>query len=175
MRYLSSIASYIDRLSEWSGRTISWLVFLMVLIIFYDVSMRYLFQQGSVALQELEWHLFALLFLIGGAYTFKHNGHVCVDILSHSRWMTLKHRAWVQVIGGLFFLLPFSLLIIISSFDFVALSYQFAETSPDPGGLPFRYLLKSVIPLAFLLLILQGLVSIYRNLLIVLGKDENKR
>lgn len=175
MRYLTSIAAFIDRISEWSGRTISWLVLAMVLIVCYDVIMRFVFLQGSVALQELEWHLFALIFLIGSAYTFKHEGHVCVDILSHSRWMTPVRSAWVQVIGGLFFLLPFCLLITISSFDFVETSYRFAEKSPDPGGLAYRYLLKAVIPLAFILLLLQGLVSIFRNLLIVLGKEEIRR
>jgi len=175
MRYFLKIASYIDHLNEWVGRAVSWLVIVMVLLVCYDVTMRFLFLQGSVALQELEWHLFALVILLGGAYTLKHDGHVCVDIISNSQWMTVKRKAWVNILGAIFFLAPFCLLIIISSVGFVSNSFQFSESSPDPGGLPYRYLLKSVIPVAFVLLLLQGFSSVVHNVSIILNQEEAKR
>ena len=107
MLRLTQLINLIESFSEWSGRVISWLVLAMVLVIGYDVVMRYLFSTGSVALQELEWHLFALLFLLGATYTFKHDGHVRVDILYNSRPMNIRRRAWVDLLGGLFFLTPF--------------------------------------------------------------------
>ena len=82
---MNNIIRLIDAFSEWTGRAVSWLVLIMVLIIAYDVAMRYLFQSGSVGLQELEWHLFALVFMLGSAYTLKHDGHVRVDIFYQSR------------------------------------------------------------------------------------------
>lgn len=165
---IQKTADCIERFSERSGRLISWLVLAMVLLICYDVAMRYLFTSGSVALQELEWHLFALLFLLGGAYTLKHDDHVRVDLFYKGRFMNPLRRAWVDLIGGLLFLVPFCLLIIISSWPFVANSFSMGEGSPDPGGLPYRYLLKAAIPAGFALLLIQGIASILRNLLVIL-------
>ena len=145
---------------------------IIALIVFYDVGMRYLFLEGSVALQELEWHLFALLFLFGSAYTLKHDEHVRVDIFFRSRWMSPKRRAWVNLLGGLFLLIPFCLLVIISSGPFVFNSYQFSEMSPDPGGLTHRYLLKAAIPVGFALLLLQGLACMMRSLLTILDSEK---
>ncbi len=169
---LKRLIASIDTFSEWCGRTVSWLVLAMVLVIGYDVAMRYLFQTGSVALQELEWHLFALLFLLSAAYTFKHDGHVRVDIFYNSAWMTDRRRAMIDLFGGLFLLLPFCLMIIISSLPFVANAYGMSEGSPDPGGLPYRYLLKAAIPLGFSLLLLQGLAHMLRSLSILLEKKH---
>ncbi|NOZ55065.1 MAG: TRAP transporter small permease subunit [Gammaproteobacteria bacterium] len=165
----NSIAEMIDRINEWCGRIVSWLVFLLVLIIVFDVAMRYLFQTGSVALQELEWHLFAILFLLGASYTLKHDGHVRVDVFYQCHWMNDRKRAWVDLLGSLFFLIPFSLLIIVYSWPFVTRAFLIAEGSPDPGGLPYRFLLKGVIPLAFILIILQGLAVIVRSIRTIRG------
>ena len=150
----------------------SWLVLLLVLLVSYDVSMRYLFSGGSIALQELEWHLFAFIFLLGAAYTFKHDDHVRLDLLYQSRFMSDYGRAWVNMLGGIFMLLPFCILIIYCAWPFVSISFTSLENSPDPGGLPYRWILKASIPLAFILLILQGLADILKNLhLIMLEKS----
>jgi len=169
---LDHLISRIETISEWSGRATAWLVLGMVVVIGFDVTMRYLFQAGSVGLQELEWHLFALVFLFGAGYTFKHNGHVRVDIFYHGRHMDSRRRAWVDLLGGLLFLLPFCLLIIISSLPFVTSSFTIGEGSPDPGGLPYRFLLKAAIPVGFALLLLQGLAHMLRSLQILLGNNE---
>ena len=162
---MKSIISVIDSITERVGKTASWLVLVMVLLICYDVAMRYLFQQGNVALQELEWHLFALIFLLGSAYTLKHDEHVRVDILYQSRFVSDKQRALINILGTLFFLFPFCMLILISGWPFVENAFYYNEGSPDPGGLPYRYLLKGSLLVAFGLLILQGLSGLLKNIL----------
>ena len=163
-RSLKSAISNIEKISEWCGVLVSWCVLLMVLIIGYDVSMRFFFRISSGALQELEWHLFSIIFLLGASYTLKHEGHVRVDIFYRSHWMSDIKRAWVDLLGTLFFLLPFCILIIINSVDFVADSYANAERSSDPGGLSHRYLLKAAIPVGFGLLIVQGVAIILKSI-----------
>ncbi len=170
---IKTIIKTIDALNENIGRATSWLVLATVLLICYDVTMRYLFQQGSVALQELEWHLFALIFLLGAAYTLKHNEHVRVDILYHSRFLSDKHRALINILGTLLLLLPFCALILMTAWPFVENAYYYQEGSPDPGGLPYRYLLKGSILVAFGLLILQGIAECLRHLL-TLTEQEPK-
>lgn len=163
MLHLTPVIDLLEKIAELTGRAVSWLVLGMVLLIGYDVAMRYLFHIGSVGLQELEWHLFALIFLLGAAYTFKHDGHVRVDVFYHSRRMGTRGRAWVDLLGGLFFLLPFCLLIIICSAPFVANSFGMGEGSPDAGGLPYRFLLKAAIPVSFSLLLLQSVAHMLRS------------
>ena len=153
---IQSLVRRLEKISEWCGIAVSWCVLLMVLIISYDVFMRYFFQIGSVALQELEWHLFAILFLLGASYTLKHDGHVRVDIFYQSRKFSDIHRAWIDLLGTVLFLIPFCVLIIVSSWEFVSYSFRILEGSPDAGGLPFRFLLKAAIPLGFFLLLIQG-------------------
>lgn len=171
LAFLARTAAIIDTISEWSGRIISWLVLLMVILVGYDVSMRYFFRSGSVALQELEWHLFSLIFLLGAAYTQRHDDHVRLDLLYRSRFMNDRRRAWVNLIGGTAFLIPFCVLIIACSWRFVSQSFIFAEGSPDPGGLPYRWVLKAAIPAGFGLLLLQGVGELCRDLIRALGRE----
>lgn len=172
MQIITRLIKVIDSFSEWSGRAVAWLVLLMVIIVGYDVMMRYLFHSGSVALQELEWHLFALIFLLGAAYTSKHDSHVRVDIFYKSKFVSERQRAWLDLFGGLFLLIPFCLLIIISSIPFVTSSFLAGEGSPDPGGLPWRFLLKAIIPLSFSMLLLQGVADMLRCLIVLKQKKD---
>ncbi|MDH5325503.1 MAG: TRAP transporter small permease subunit [Gammaproteobacteria bacterium] len=169
---ISKFIEAIENISEISGRLMSWTVLLLVLIVVYDVFMRFFFKIGSVTLQELEWHLFALLFLIGAAYTFKHEGHVRVDIFYRGRFSP-RHQAWVDLLGFLFFLLPFCVVVIISSMPFVSAAFYIMEGSPDPGGLPMRFILKSAIPLGFSLLLLQGFAHFLRRVLQLFFPETN--
>lgn len=95
------------------GYVVSWLTSLMVLVVCYDVFTRYLLKASMVAVQELEWHLFAIVFLIGAAYTLKHDRHVRVDVLYMK--FSKKTQAWIDLIGILIFLIPFSILVIWTS------------------------------------------------------------
>lgn len=167
---IKKCADVLESISEWSGRLIAWMVLIMVLLVSYDVAMRYLFRSGSITLQELEWHLFSMIFLLGAAYTFKHDDHVRLDLFYQSHYMNDLRRAWVNIAGGVFFLVPFCLLVIISAWPFVSQSYIHMEGSPDPGGLPMRWLIKSAIPLGFFLLMLQGIADIFKNIVRVLER-----
>ena len=155
----------IERGIEWIGRAVSWLVVACVLLVCYDLSMRYFFHAGSVAIQELEWHLFAMLFLLGAAYTLKHDEHVRVDVLYRSRWVSDRQRLLIDTLGGLLLLIPFCTVLIYMTVPFVMDAFRFAETSPDPGGLPHRWMIKAIIPLGFLLLLLEAIALTVKNAL----------
>lgn len=127
----------------------------LVLLIVYDALMRYIFQSGSIALQELEWHLFDVVILLSIAYTLKENAHVRVDIFFDN--FSNKYKKLIDIFTTLFFILPFSLLIIYFSYDFVLMSFTQMEASSNPGGLEYRYLVKSLMPLAFVFVILQAI------------------
>ncbi|MDX9739866.1 MAG: TRAP transporter small permease subunit [Gammaproteobacteria bacterium] len=174
LRKLDGFARALDAIAEWTGRMVAWLVLVLVLVIVWDVAMRYLFQSGSIMLQELEWHLFALIFLLGAAYTLSHDAHVRVDVFLRSSRVGPRARALVDLLGTCLFLVPFCLLVISGSLPFVEASYRFGERSPDPGGLPYRYLLKAAIPLGFGLLLLQGLAMIARSLRILCLPDSER-
>ena len=131
---------------------------LLVLLIVYDATRRYLFHEGSVALQELEWHLFDVVIMLGIAYAMHRGAHVRVDIF-YDRFSP-RTRHVVDLVTMLFFVLPVSALIIYVSYDYVMMSFAQMEASSDPGGLPYRYLVKALIPLAFSLLILQAIREI---------------
>lgn len=169
MRILRTCAGFINALNEKVGRGVAWLSLAMVLLTAGDAIARYVFHTGAVAVQELEWRLFAVLFLLGAGYTFLHDGHVRVDIV-YSRLQD-RWKMWIDLFGGLFLLLPTCILIISTSNKFVAASWRLLEGSPDPGGLPARYALKAMIPIAFFLLALQGVA----NILAILAAKFDRR
>lgn len=166
------LAVKLEQFSEYTGKLVAWLVLILVLLVTYDVAMRYFFLSGSVALQEMEWHLFSLIFLIGSAYTLKHDDHVRLDLFYKSKFMNDERRAWINLIGSLVLLIPFCILIIATAWPFVVQSFVHLEGSPDPGGLSYRWLLKGSILLGFSLLLLQGLADICKNLNIILGEKS---
>ena len=170
MRFLRAYVRTIDILTERTGRAVSWLALLLVLVVVYDVFTRYVISASSVAVQELEWHIFSLLFLLAASYTLKHNKHVRVDVF-YAR-LTKKQQALVNIVGGIFFLLPFTLVIIVASWSYVSNSFFILESSPDPGGLPYRFVLKTAIPLGFMLFLVQGIAEIFRSVLVIADKPD---
>ena len=167
---LHSISNILEAISDLSGKVVSWLCLILVILMCYDVTMRYLFNQTSIAFFELEWHLFSLIFLLGAAYTFKHDKHVRVDVF-YSKFSPRK-KAWVNLIGTLVFLIPFCYIILKTSLQFANNSFQIKESSPDPGGLPARYLIKYAISLGFLLLMLQAIAQALRSFSFITQKQE---
>ena len=137
------------------------IVAVLVLLVVYDATARYLFSTGSIALQELEWHLFDVIILFGIAYTLRENAHVRVDIFYSS--YSEKTKALINIISSLFFILPFSFLIIYIGLGFVELSFTQNEASSNPGGLEYRYLVKALLPLSFFFLSLQALRDAKNN------------
>ncbi len=162
LNVLRKFVRFVDGLNERVGSVVSWFTTLLVLTVCLDVFTRYFLRRSSVAVQELEWHFFAVIFLLASAWALKHNKHVRVDVL----YMNFKPRnqALVNLIGSLLFLLPFAVIAIWSSQNFVLNSFRIGEVSPDPGGLPARYILKAMIPLGFSLILLQGLALAARSL-----------
>jgi TRAP-type mannitol/chloroaromatic compound transport system permease small subunit len=172
MNVLKTFIHWIDGLNEWVGRGVAWVTLVLVLVIFVDVVMRYLFNTSFVFTQELEWHLFGFIFLIGAGYTLLHDGHVRVDIIYQR--LGFKGQAWINLMGVIVFLIPGCLMIIITSFKFVLTSFLILEGSPDPGGIPFRFIVKGFIPAGFSLLLLQGISLGVHSLLQILGVETPK-
>lgn len=154
---LAIIEAFID----WTGRTVSWLSLLLVLVTFVVVVLRYIFDTGSIALQELTGYLHACVFLVGMAYTLQQNAHVRVDIF-YARF-SAKTRAWIDLSGALIFLLPFMLFISWISWEYIVNSWSVLEGSREAGGLPAVFLLKSLILVMTTLLSLQALTQVARS------------
>lgn len=170
MGILVKYIKLIDSFTENFGKIISWLATFMVIVVCYDVASRYIFNKSLVAVQELEWHLFGFLFLLGAAYTLKNDRHVRVDVFYDN--LSEKKKALIDMLGIIVFLIPFSLIVIYSSKNFVLFSYKFHEGSPNPGGLPYRFILKSAIPVGFILILIQGISLLFRNFLILINKQD---
>jgi TRAP-type mannitol/chloroaromatic compound transport system permease small subunit len=162
--------STINHINEWVGKTISWLTLLMVVITFIVVVLRYAFDIGWIALQESVLYMHAMVFMLGAAYTLRHDGHVRVDILYQR--CSDKTRARIDCLGTLFLLMPVTGFIIWSSWEYVADSWTIKESSRNSGGLPGVYLLKTTILFMAGLLILQSIALFLQNLLIVLGINQ---
>lgn len=168
MGVFTGIIRYIDRLNTWVGKLAGIVALLMVLVVTTDVIMRYAFNTTFVAVQELEWHLFGILFLIGAGYTLMVDGHVRVDVFYQR--LSPKGQAWINLIGVIFFLLPGCYLVLDTSWSFFEMSLRVNEGSPDPGGLPARYVLKAFIPIGFFLVTLQGVSMGIKAFLQIIGK-----
>lgn len=162
MRSLIYIERMFNRLSDLLGWISSILFILLVVNVVYDVIMRYAFNDVSIAFQELEWHLFAAVFLLGIPYAIKAGGHVRVDIFYER--LSLRAQAVIDILGTLFFLLPFCLLVAYFGIDFAKESYELGETSGDPGGLPYRWLIKSMISVSFIFMTISGLGLLIHSL-----------
>jgi TRAP-type mannitol/chloroaromatic compound transport system permease small subunit len=169
---LRRIAGWIDRFSRHAGHAVSWLTLAMVLLTTVDVIMRYVFRTGAVFVQELEWHLFGLVFLLAAGYALMMDAHVRVDIFYSQ--MSPRAKAWIDFLGTLLFLFPVCALVIWSSHKFIANSWGFQEGSPDPGGLPARYLMKSAIPLGFILVAIQGVSELIKSYLRIAAREGER-
>ena len=172
MEAIKVLTRWIDGLNQWVGRGVAWVTLGLVLVVFVDVVMRYLFNVSFVFTQELEWHLFGFIFLIGAGYTLLHDGHVRVDIIYQR--LGLKGRAWINLLGVIFFLIPGCVMVISTSWKFAANAFMMMEGSPDPGGIPFRFIIKGFIPVGFTLLLLQGFSLGLHSLMQILGIEKAK-
>ena len=159
----------LDRFSDIVGWIAGVLMLVMLVNVFYDAIMRYFFRSGSIAMQEMEWHLFSVVFLLGMSYTLKEEGHVRVDILYDN--FKPKLKAIVNIAGTFLFLIPLAVLIINGSVWFVHEAYVMGEISGDPGGLTHRYLIKAAIPISFVCLIISSLGFVVRNIRLYRGLE----
>ncbi len=159
-------------LIEAIGQAVAWLTLLMVLITFLVVVLRYGFDLGWIALQESVTYLHALNFMLGAAFTLKHDGHVRVDIFYQK--FGPRGRAWVDLLGTLLLLLPVCLFILLMSWDYVAESWAVLESSGEAGGLPLVFLLKSILIMMPVLLLIQGLILISESIATLRGRPVRR-
>jgi len=167
MKALLALSRVIDALNERVGRIVLWLVLATTLVSSANAGMRYAFGMASNAWLELQWYLFAAIFLLAAGYTLKHNGHVRIDILYGK--LSERGRAWIDLAGTLVFLLPFSLLLVWFSWPGFAAAWQHGEMSPDAGGL-LRWPVRLMLPLGFALLGLQGIAEIIKRIAFLRGQ-----
>jgi len=166
---LKKIDSFFEKLNLITGKILAILMLLLIINVFYDVVSRYFFHGGSIALQELEWHIFGVMILFGVSYALREEAHVRVDFLYNS--FSPKTKALINIFGTLLFIIPFSVFIIYVSYDFVMDSYVTHEISDDPGGLTHRWIIKAMIPLSFVYLIITSIGYITKNIILF---KENK-
>ncbi len=164
---LVKIEAVFDSVINIVGKITSVLLFLMILNVFFDVIMRYFFRNSSVGMQEMEWHLFSIIILLGVSVALKDEGHVRVDFLYEK--YSVRKKALLNILGTLFFLMPLALLIATGSIQFVMDSYSINEISEDPGGLTHRWIIKSMIPISFTFLIFTAIGYIVKNINIYRG------
>lgn len=162
----------IERFTDGLGKVTAWLTLLMGIVTFGLVVVRYGLKLNSIGIQESIIYMHSLVFLLGAGFTWKQQGHVRVDIFY--RRFSLRTQAWIDAVGGIIFLLPFCAFMFFISWDFVATSWRNLETSTEPGGIPAVFLLKTLIPVAAVLLGVQGVAEILKNCLHLMKLDSDQ-
>lgn len=176
MQRLLRLSKTIDAINERIGHFTDGFVFLMVLVGVWNVIGRYIGRAigqnlSSNALLETQWYLFDLVFLLGAAYTLKHDDHVRVDVF-YRNWPP-KGKAIADIVGTLLFLIPFCIMVLVFSWEAILNSWAVREVSPDPGGL-LRYPIKAMIIVSFILLIFQGISEAIKNFAVLTGNIERQ-
>lgn len=159
---LNKLIHTINNINEFIGRSIAWCLLAMVIITFFNVVLRYGFNLGSIAAQESVIYLHAFVFMLALAYTYKHDAHVRVDVFYTN--FSVTQKAWVDLLGTIILLLPFCFYMVISSWEYTHNSWKLLEGSAEAGGLPFVYILKTLIPVMPALLALQALVVVLTSI-----------
>ncbi len=160
---LQKFINFVNVINENIGKATSWLTGILVVLVCGRVLGRMLFDSEPVWLPELEWHLFAMIFLLAAGYTLKHDKHVRVDLFYAD--FSERDKALVNLVGALLFLIPWCCLIIWVSYDYALGSFKILEGSPNPNGLPYRFVVKFAITIGACLLLLQALAMVADSLL----------
>lgn len=166
MTLLLKLSRFIDALNERTGWLVMWLVLITTLIATGNALAKYLLGEGSNAWLEAQWYGFGAMFLLGAGYTLRHNGHVRIDIFYQR--LSPKGQAWIDLLGGVLFLLPVVGLLTWLSWPLLVESLRINEMSPDAGGLA-RWPIKLLLPLGFGLLLLQGISEIIKRIGVLTG------
>jgi TRAP-type mannitol/chloroaromatic compound transport system permease small subunit len=165
--------SFIDRLTDATYRATRWLVLVMIVLGAFNALARYATRYTGVAMSsnaalDVQWYLFAVVFLLGAAYGLRHGVHVRVDVV-HER-LSGRVRAWIELVGTVLLAIPFCVMMLVTSWPAVRNSWAIREGSPDPGGLA-RYPIKTVLLLGFALLLLQALMHVVRQVAVLRGRE----
>lgn len=168
---MKNYLNFLEKISENIGKSVSYLLLLMVFITVGVVVARYLFQTGSVVMQDSITYLHASVVILAMGYSLQTNSHVRVDIFYQK--MNEKQKAIVNLLGSFFFLLPFSIFTLWVSFPYVRRSWAMGEKSAEAGGIPAVFLLKSLLLALVFVLVLQAIIEISKNTLVLLNKEKN--
>jgi TRAP-type mannitol/chloroaromatic compound transport system permease small subunit len=163
---LLGLSRAIDAVNYWIGKWVAWLVVAAVLVSAANATVRKVFDTSSNAWLELQWYLFALVFLLCASWTLMANEHVRIDIVNNL--FSRRVRNWIDVFGHLFFLLPFTLVMIVTGWPFFLASWRVSEVSTNAGGL-LVWPIKFLVPLAFLLLFFQGISELIKRIAVMRG------
>ncbi|WP_020407947.1 TRAP transporter small permease subunit [Hahella ganghwensis] len=166
MRGLVKTDEFLGGVSNFCGHLATFAMLLMLVNVAFDVMMRYVFNDVSIGMQELEWHLYSVTFLLGVPFAMRRDGHVRVDIIYETR--SDRTKAFINLIGVVLFVIPFCALIAYYGYGFTVEAYELGEGSGDPGGLPYRWIVKSVIPLSAVLTGISGLAMFTQALRVLL-------
>jgi len=164
------IESWFDRFSNAIGYLSSFLLLLLVINVAYDVIMRYAFNDVSIAMQEMEWHLFSSIFLLGASYTLSQDGHVRVDLIYER--LSPPSQGVIDIVGTILFIWPFCYLVASFGINFAVEAYNINEMSGDPGGLPDRWIIKSMVSVSFVLVFISSIGFLLHALNKALGLEK---
>lgn len=165
-------SAWVDQQLTRLGQLVSWLWLLLLAVIVLNVVMRYVFGEGRIEFEEIQWHLYAIGFLLGLSYANVTDSHVRVDVVRAR--LKPRHQAWIELYGILLLLLPFLVLVIFYSIPFVEYSFLNSEVSEAPGGLPFRWVIKSFLLIGFVLLLVSSIARLSRVWIYLFGEDDGR-
>lgn len=166
----TALSKTIDRLIKAIGHLFSWTWVILMGVIILNVLMRYVLNEGRIEFEELQWHLYALSWLVGLSYCLVADDHVRVDLI-HDR-LSLKAQAWIELLGITLLLMPFLVLVLWYAIPFIAYSYELGEVSEAPGGLPYRWIIKGMLLVGFALLTLATLSRLSKVISLLLHPKE---
>lgn len=170
--FLVKVEKFYDKLADFVGFICMFVMVLLIADVFFNVTGRYFFKYGNVAMQELEWHFFAVIILLGLSYVLKEDAHVRVDAFYEK--FSPKAKAIINMVCTILFIIPISFLIAYLSFDYVLEAYNSGERSADPGGLTDRWIIKAFIPFSFWLLIFFSIGYFVKHLNLYFKAKEQK-
>jgi len=172
MLRILNFCEILEKIIIWSGRSTSWASLILVAVTLFDVISRRFFVLGSTKLQEAEWHLHTVLLMFVIAYGCLKDTHVRIDLVREQQ--TTRAKAWIDFVGGLTLLIPYSLLILYTGFGFVKSSFILNEVSASMTGLPYRWVIKATVLVAFILVLMAGISILIRHALyLFFGHDES--
>ena len=163
----TSLSKRVENAIHYMETIVSWVWLILLIVIVCNVVLRYLFTEGRIEFEEIQWHLYSIGFLLGIPYALVTDSHIRVDVM-RERFST-QTRAWIELYGLLLLLIPFTLLVIINALPFVSYSFSTAEVSQSPGGLPYRWLIKLMLPLGFSILLIAAISRLSRVMCYLFG------
>lgn len=164
---LFKLSRRLEGISSFVGRASVWLMLILILVIVSDVTLRRWFVIGSTKLQELEWHLHGALFLLCLGWAYTKNAHVRIELFAEK--FSDRAAAWVEMLGCLLFLLPYITAVLIFGWDYTAYSIEYNEASASATGLPYRWIIKSIIVIGFALLGTAALSKLFDSIIYLFG------